>query len=174
VPPADPLIHWREFYALIGGAAATLIGLTFITASVGAGIISGERRIGIPLFISPTIIHFGAVLVVCLIGTIPTETWGSLAILLMLGGLGGLGYALSVWRRMRKEGITVKIDAIDRLWYARLPTISYLLVCAAAVGFATRWEGSPNLLAVAVILLLLAGIRNAWDMTIWITERRQG
>ena len=174
MPASDPLIQWREFYALIGGAAATLIGLTFITASIGAGIISGERRIGVPLFISPTIIHFGAVLVVCLLSTAPTETRASLAIVLMLGGLGGLGYALSVWRRMRKHGITEKIDAIDRLWYARLPMVGYLLICASALGFATRWEGGANLLACAVIVLLLAGIRNAWDMTIWITERRQG
>ncbi|HLW71406.1 MAG TPA: hypothetical protein VKS22_12380 [Candidatus Binataceae bacterium] len=174
MPPADPLIHWREFYALIGGAAATLIGLMFVTASIGAGVISGERRIGIPLFLSPTVVHFGAVLVVCLIGTIPTESRVSLAILLLLGGLCGLGYAFSVLRRMRKHGVTVKIDLIDRLWYARLPILGYLLVCAAALGFATRREGSPNLLALAVILLLLAGIRNAWDMTVWITERRQG
>ncbi|MGH7842236.1 MAG: hypothetical protein ACREQD_11940 [Candidatus Binataceae bacterium] len=174
MPPPDPLIHWREFYALIGAAAATLIGLMFVTASIGAGVISGERRIGIPLFLSPTVMHFGAVLMVCLIGAVPTETRGSLAVLLMLGGVGGLGYALSVWRRMRKHGVIGKIDIIDRLWYARLPIVGYLLIFGAGVGFAARRESSPNLLALAVILLLLAGIRNAWDMTVWITQRRQG
>jgi hypothetical protein len=174
VPSADPLIHWREFYTLIGEAAATLIGLMFVTASIGAGVMSGERRIGIPLFLTPTVIHFGAVLLVCIIGAIPTESYASLAIYLSLGGISGLVYAISVVTRMRRHGFTTRIDAVDRLWYVRLPFLAYLLVLVAGIGFATHHESSPDLLAFAVILLLFAGIRNAWDMTVWITERRQG
>jgi len=34
-------------------------------------------------------------------------------------------------------------------------------------------ERGLDLLALGLVLLLLAGIRNAWDMTVWIIERRQ-
>jgi hypothetical protein len=30
---------------------------------------------------------------------------------------------------------------------------------------------APDLMAVALIALLVAGIRNAWDMTVWIVTR---
>jgi hypothetical protein len=41
----------------------------------------------------------------------------------MGAGLSGLGYSCLIWRRMRKHGITLEIDLIDRLWYAFCPVL---------------------------------------------------
>ena len=74
---------------------------------------------------------------------------------------------------MLKHGIAASIDNVDRLWYALLPVPAYLTVIAAGAGL---WRGharSLDVLAAALILLLLIGIRNAWDMTVWIIGRRQ-
>ena len=38
-----PLEHWHEFYVLLGTAAATLVALQFVAASVGAGYLSFEK-----------------------------------------------------------------------------------------------------------------------------------
>jgi len=35
-----PLEHWREFYLLVGTAAAALVALRFAAASIGAGYLS--------------------------------------------------------------------------------------------------------------------------------------
>jgi hypothetical protein len=64
------------------------------------------------------------------------------------------------------------IDAVDRLWYAQLPITSYLLIAAAGVGLYRRITESLDLLALALITLLLIGLRNSWDMALWIIERR--
>jgi hypothetical protein len=48
-----------------------------------------------------------------------------------------------------------------------------LLVIGAGVGLWERCGRSLDILAAALILLLLIGIRNAWDMTVWIIDRRK-
>ena len=117
-------------------------------------------------------VHFTAVLVICLLASIPTETWILLGALLACVGAIGLVYTGWVWRRMMKHGIVASIDTVDRLWYALLPIPAYLLVIAAGASLWRRSAFSLGILASALILLLLIGIRNAWDMTVWIIDRR--
>jgi hypothetical protein len=60
----------------------------------------------------------------------------------------------------------------DRLFYALIPLVGYVLLLASA---AIELEGRPddaNILAgIAIIALIVAGLRNAWDMTVWMTTR---
>jgi len=42
-PAAQLLEHWKEFYLLIGTAAAALVALLFVAASIGVGIPPGIR-----------------------------------------------------------------------------------------------------------------------------------
>jgi hypothetical protein len=72
-----------------------------------------------------------------------------------------------------KHGIIGSIDVADRLWCALLPIVAYLLVIAAGVSLLRRSQLGLDILALALILLLLLGIRNAWDMNVWIIDRRQ-
>jgi hypothetical protein len=173
MPPLDQILtQWHEFYSIIGEASATLVALIFVAASIGAEVFAARHQAGIRSFLSPTVVHFTAVLVICLLASIPTETGAVLGAL--LGGVGAIGLVYSgwVWRRMMKHGFVASIDTVDRLWYALLPIPAYLLVGAAGAGL---WRGSGlslNILASALILLLLIGIRNAWDMTVWIIDRR--
>jgi hypothetical protein len=85
----------------------------------------------------------------------------------------GLAYSGWIWRRMMKHGIIASIDVVDRLWYALLPIATYLLVIVAGVSLWRQSEVSLNILALALILLLLIGLRNSWDMTVWVMDHRQ-
>jgi hypothetical protein len=52
----------------------------------------------------------------------------------------------------------------------------YLLTGTAAatlIGLMLGALDSLGKLALAVVLLLVVGIRNAWDLTLWIARRRQ-
>jgi hypothetical protein len=60
-----------------------------------------------------------------------------------------------------------EVDRIDRLFYALLPLVGYLLGLIAAVLLVMQTAVSVNLIAAAVLTLLLAAIRNAWDMMVW-------
>jgi hypothetical protein len=167
------LIEWRNFYALIGDAAATLVALMFVAASIGAGVFTMQHQAGIRTFLSPTVVHFTAILVICLFANIPTEEGTLLGVLLGCVGAVGLVYSGWVWQRMLKHGIAASIDTVDRLWYALLPVPAYLMVIAAGAELWRGYARSLDVLAAALILLLLIGIRNAWDMTVWIIDRRQ-
>ena len=172
-PLLEALRKWRDFYALIGTASATLVALMFVAASIGAGVFTREHQAGIRSFLSPTVVHFSTVLIICLIATIPTETWAVLGVLLTCAGVIGLAYSGWIWRRMMKHGIIATIDVVDRLWYAVLPIATHLLVIVAGVSLWRQSEVSLNILALALILLLLIGLRNSWDMTVWVMDHRQ-
>lgn len=170
---SEALRQWRDFYALIGTAAATLVGLMFVAASIGAGVFTRAHQAGIRSFLSPTVVHFSAVLLVCLMASAPSENWPSMGILLTCAGLTGSGYSAWIWHRMRKHGIIPTIDVIDRLWYTMLPIAAYLVIVGTGLSMALHNVESLDVLAVGLILLLGTGIRNAWDMTVWIIDRRQ-
>jgi hypothetical protein len=167
----QPLQAWQNFHELIGTAAATLVGLMFVAASVGSGVFTEERQTGLRCFLSPTVVAFSVVLESALTGLAPIA---SPVCALLLGGTGLLGilYSWRIWTRMVADGISQKIDLEDRTWYATVPALAYLLLAATGLLFILRPNQAPACHAVAQGLLLLAGIRNAWDMTTWIVLRR--
>ncbi len=48
----------------------------------------------------------------------------------------------------------------------------YLLAIAAGCGLALRLTIGCEVLAVAMVALLITGIHNAWDITLWAIARR--
>ena len=161
---------WHDFYLLVGTASATLVGLMFVAASIGAQVFTERSREAMRAFISPTVVHFGAVLFICMAVTVPSQTWVTLAVLLILGGAAGTLYAARVWVQIFVRR-SFAVDVIDRLFYALIPVAGYLLVAGAAFLLLERSQWSLEVLAAALVTLLYAGIRNAWDMTMWIVIR---
>jgi hypothetical protein len=165
------LRDWHDFYVLGGTAAATLIGLMFVAATIGVSYFDEKNEAGLRLFLTPTVVHLGAVLATCLLITVPTQTWTSLGALLMAGSAIGIIYSGRVAIDMRRQRFYQSVDVFDRLWYALLPMAAYLLVTVVGFGLLAQQQGALNLLAVGLGLLLLLGIRNAWDMTVWVVIR---
>jgi hypothetical protein len=63
---------WHDFYALVGSAAATVVGLMFVAASIGANIFNEKHLEPMRAFITPTVVHFSIALLICILATIPT------------------------------------------------------------------------------------------------------
>lgn len=165
------LIHnWHDFYLLVGTASATLVGLMFVSASIGAHVFKEENRAAVQAFISPTVVHFSATLFACILGAMPAERWQTLAGLLALSGLAGIGYSARVLIELLVRRV-FPVDMADRIFYALLPLIGHVLVVLSAVLLFDQSIWGLNVLAAALVILLFAGIRNAWDMTIWIVIR---
>ena len=110
----------------------------------------------------------------CVVGELPSPDSSVPAAL--VGGIGLLGliYSALIWRRMVRNGFVSKIDLEDRIWYAVAPALAYVDLTVAGVAFAIPSEAAAALLAAGIGLLLLAGVRNAWDMTTWAVLRRPG
>jgi len=91
--------------------------------------------------------------------------------LLMAGSAIGAGYSSWVAIDMRRRRLYQSVDVVDRLWYALTPMAAYVVAMVAAFGLLAHREGALDLLAVGLGWLLLMGIRNAWDMTVWVALR---
>jgi len=167
---AELLHDWHDFYVLAGTASATLVGLMFVAASIGSSIFNEKHRAPMTAFLTPTVVHFAAVLFTCLLVAIPTHSWRTLGALLGAGGIAGSIYCWSIVVEVIIRH-RFKIDYIDRLFYALIPVLGYLLALIAAVLVLMQSAASANLIAAALLTLLLAGIRNAWDMMVWIMIR---
>jgi hypothetical protein len=168
-PWLQQLDAWENFYLLLGTAAATLTGLMFVIVSVRPHVIAAHTATGVRAFVTPTVVYFTTVLVVAALMTIRAVTAPMLGALLALGSLGGLCYMGSIgahtqWRHD-------KLDRLDWLWYVGLPILSYLLILRAAVGIGVRTPLGLDSVAGAVLLLLLTGIRNAWDLVLWVAQQ---
>lgn len=159
---ADSLLqHWREFYLLAGTAASALVALLFVAVSVGAGLLSRERAGATRTYMSPVAFHFTSALVVSLLTLVPSHSRGSLALLIGLNALAGLAYSCFIMWRLFTDDIS---DAADRLAYGAVPLVSYAAGLVAAWLFYRGSEHAPEVLAGTVLLLLIANIRNAWDL----------
>jgi preprotein translocase subunit SecY len=72
---------------------------------------------------------------------------------------------------MKRRRFYQTVDIFDRLWYALTPMAGYFIVMIAAGGLMAQRRGSLDLLAAGLGVLLLLGLRNAWDMTVWVVIR---
>jgi len=147
---------WQGFYILAGLSAATLVGLMFLATSVGS------RMIRPPLKgrASPTVAPLLYVIATSAVALFPTLPQTVLGFIVMIAGIGScmpVIIKLSVMRRLH-------LDIHDRAWHLLVPSVAYLLFVAAGIGLLLRVDQAASGLAVATILLLLAGTRNAWDL----------
>jgi hypothetical protein len=90
--------------------------------------------------------------------------------LLAASGLAGIAYSARAWVQLFVNR-RFDVDVIDRVFYALFPVLGYLLILVCVFLLFKESAAGLDLLAAALITLLLAGIRNAWDMTIWIVIR---
>ena len=165
------LYLWHGFYEVVGTAAAALLGSMYVVASIGSGRITKSHVEGIRLFITPTVIHLTTVLFGCAIILIPfTEpSFVLFGALLLIGSLGELAYSIFVAKGVRQRNV----EFVDRVWYAAAPILAYLLMFTAGIGALTLMPACFVVLAIAMGLLLAAGIRNAWDLLIFIVTQER-
>ena len=168
------LFHeWHDFYILVGTASATLVGLMFVAASIGATVFSEANRAALAAFITPTVVHFASVLFACFVAVIPSHGWHSLGGVIGIGGVAGVIYSGRILVNVIIRH-SFNVDLTDRMFYALIPLVAYLLAVAAAVLLFEQSRMGADLIALALLVLLFAGVRNAWDMMVWIVLKVPG
>jgi hypothetical protein len=170
---SQSLQTWQNFYLLMGGASATLVGLMFVAIWLGSNFFTEQTIVGIRTFVSPTLMHFVYVLITSAVLMIPTVTRTFLSILLLLVGLISLGISLSTVPYMHHQYRSRQTDMTDWVWYFLIPSASYLLYAVSGVALLKGASQSLNALAGATVLLLIVGIHNAWDLVVWFVLRKR-
>src|SRR5689334_15674836 len=121
---AQLLREWHDFYVLVGTASATLVGLMFVAASIGSSVFNEKHRAPMTTFITPTVVHFAAVLFISLLAIIPGHSWHTLGVLLGMLGIAGSIYCgrLLLWLAVQHR---FNVDWEDRTFYAFIPLLGY-------------------------------------------------
>jgi len=154
---------WFGFYAVIGGAAATLMGLLFVAVSMNRAAILTEahghsRRLAEQVFQ-----NFVAVLSVALVALFPSLTLRefSLAALLVTA-------ISAVWVLVRMyAALTRPLGTISRVQLLRgqmFSLIGFGLLIFATVRMASNMGDNRNLVAASTIILLLSATRASWAL----------
>lgn len=183
MPPDDLFLTtartWHDYYFMMGGSAATLIGLMFVAVTFGAGLVSSASPEAARAFIDPTLSHFVQVLGTSGFFLMPTLTARTIGAVL-LGGLLFRGGAL-VWvfgHLRRAHQMHGDMEMSDWLISIVLPAVAYLIIGGGALGFVAGMAGNAAFTAVAVGtgLVMAIGIRSAWELMLWmaikVNERR--
>ena len=167
------LSDWQNFYMLMGTAAATLTGLMFVVTTLIAGIDAhlSTLNAAVSAYNTPTVVHFGTVLLLAGLLSAPWQTFSSLSLLLGLLGLGMVLYSIIVMRRMRRVP-NYQSTLEDWSWYMAFPLLANILLMVAAFVLPRNPSSALYGVGSAMMLLLLVGIRNAWDMVTFLAVER--
>ena len=156
------LAKWDSFYVIVGSAAGALIGLQFVVLTlIAERPPAGAAEAG-AAFGSPTIVHFGAVLFLAALLHAPWQTITIAAVAWGLLGIGGVGYAVIIARRMRKQAAYKPVFE-DWLFHVGLPFAAYAMLAVSSVAAVSHEHEALFGVGGAVLLLLFVGIHNAWD-----------
>lgn len=165
------LTRWVSFYAITGTAAASLTGLQFVVIALVAQIRPSKSGGGIDAFSTPTIVHFGTVLLLSAVVCAPWEGLCGAAVLIAICGVAGVGYTgLVSWRARRVTEYSLVLE--DWLWHVMLPLTAHVMLLAGGLTLVPRPAGALFVIAAAALLLLFIGIHNAWDTVTFLVIQR--
>jgi hypothetical protein len=71
--------------------------------------------------------------------------------------------------RWRENGLSV----LDWIWYIALPYLAYALALLTGIGVLRDDPRALPALAADLVFLMLIGIRNAWDLAVWMPQQER-
>ena len=171
------LSGWDNFYVIVGSSAGALIGLQFVVITLIAEIpIEKDMERAGSAFATPTIIHFGSVLLISAGISAPWHGIAGAVILCGVLGVAGMVYVLIVARRARVQTAYAP-QLEDWLFHVLLPLAAYATLAGSAYATRSNVRGALFGVAGAALVLLFIGIHNAWDAVtyhVFVVKRRRG
>ena len=154
---------WENFYVIVGSSAGALIGLQFVVITLIADMrLAPGTALAGSAFTTPSVVHFGAVLFLSAVVTVPWNGITALAVLWGAAGFFGIVYSLLIARRLRRQTIYKPVFE-DWLFHLLLPLVAYIMLSTAPLTTASDKRTALFLVGAAALVLLFVGIHNAWD-----------
>ncbi len=169
---AAAFADWRDFFAAVAGAAATLVGLLFVSLALSPAIMADDGPAGLRTWAGQTFHNFLMVLAVALVALVPdTGPVGFGLPLLMLGGWRVAGVVGDA-RRVRRDPAPE--------WRGQLVLTRF---AGPLAGYAaTLWVGTQAVrgdveavgwLVATVFFLMMSAAGNCWDLLREIGDRHR-
>jgi hypothetical protein len=167
------MLHdWTNLFNITGAAGAQLIGLLFVVVTLGSGWSAKQSEQAIRAFVTPTLVSFSGVLFEALVVLAPWPSVRPAAVLLVLGGLGGVSYRINAVRLRGQAGIA-ELHGLSWIAYNGVPLLANVVLLCGGGGLYFERAFAPFAIAGASTLQLAAGIFGAWDVTLWILTNRK-
>jgi hypothetical protein len=165
-----PLAAWQNFYVIIGTSAAALTGLLFVVITLVSGALERVPSpwSGIRVFSTPNVRHFGTALLIAALLSVPWPALWPAGLLVGLAGLWGVSYVFIVLWEVRHRLANYQLVLSDWLWYILLPLIAYTALLVAGILLTMAAAPALFVIAAATLLLVIMGIRNAWDLVTYL------
>ena len=166
---APALTAWESYYVIIGSSAAALTGLMFVVITLVNDSSRRRSEAAVSAYSTPTIIHFGAALLISAIASAPWHTLGPAGLTIGLVGVAGVvyvGFVVKMITSVSADAYNAVLE--DWLFHVVLPLVAY--VTFFSVAFLLPRHPEPVLFGVggATLLLLFIGIHNAWDIVMFL------
>jgi hypothetical protein len=166
---AQAVEGWHDFYLMVGTAAATQVGLLFVSLSLNADVITRKENADLRVLAGQTFASFLNVVMLAVLFLIPSQ--GPLGLGLPLLGISGYGLYETVGRFLKTR--RARPHVWGRGGVARrfvIPTLCFVTLLIIAVSVLLGQTGGLYWLVPVMILLIVAASRNAWDLLLRLRE----
>ena len=173
---AAALAAWAAFYAFAGGAAATLLGLLFVSVSLRLDIFRRREVADVRDFAAFTFASFLAALAVAGLALAPHQRRPTMALPLLalgLAGLGVVGYLVREWVRLNPPSAGPRPGLDPRDWRGWIYIGGLALPFAALTLVALLlWAGRVG--ALAGLAAVEGGLLATATVSAWLMLTRAG
>jgi hypothetical protein len=173
----EGIARWHDFYALVGGAAAGLLGLLFVSVSLHLDVITKSVGNEVRILSEQTFLSFIYVLLISMLFMIPYQNAAGLGLpLLAMGVLACLRTAwtgVQFWRaRQTPQHVLGGGYVLRRFIY---PVVSYVGLTFVSLAALHGRVAALLWVLVVVLVLLLSATINAWQLMLLLAEsKREG
>lgn len=165
---------WGNYFFMIGSAAAALIGLMFIVATLTAGRDRSQVEPGKKLYTSPIVWHLGVLLILSGAAVAPTMVPRWFGLLAMLLALIGAAYGIRIAVGIARAQLAANFSGYDMFWYGLAPALAYAVLGASAIGIIGGKAWGASAVAATMMALLLISIHNEWDLVTFLAPDAPG
>ena len=152
---ARALPAWTPFFALAGGAAATLVGLIFVAVSLNVRVMDAADAVHIRRLASRTLSAFIFILLISLVCLIPDISPLSLGI--------SVGAAAAVYVvRIIVNAVRTRGASMDRR--ALLGSAGYVVAVVMGIQLGRDQADWLGIMPIVMITMLAGAAWNAWDL----------
>ncbi|HYJ11954.1 MAG TPA: hypothetical protein VEW66_00060 [Thermomicrobiales bacterium] len=160
-PFATQIDDWRDFFTLTGTAAATIIGLLFVSISLRSDIRKAAETSLVRTMVSHNFLMLLVVLLISLYFMVPGIDHDSLGFSVILtAGIPGVFFAMDLWR-LRHDGSMQKMIL---LWSFIVPILSFALTVAIGVAFLFSDDTELSWFVTVMALFLVIPTKNSWEL----------
>jgi len=160
---------WQNFYEMLGGAGATLLGLLFVSVSMNAQIILGSTHMQSRRLAEQAFQNYLAVLVVALLVSLPTIGDESLGYTLL--SVTGIWSGWALVRLVSTLRNPIIGDTRRNVVRRYLATIGgFGLIVYAALDLVIGKGDQMTYIAVGAMLLLISATIASWELLTKVAE----